>query len=556
MLQSHRSGPRQPRPRLRAARLVRMVLVVVPALAAASATPAQAGLDWVRTLPPAAPGADAWVDVVVHDSAGRALLVGVEDDAVVVTQLDAAGALSWQSRWPSLRPRVAGALVMHQDSLIVGGSTNGYGGDFFLLRFLSDGSLTWEQVWDAGGQTEDAMVALVPATDLHYYAVGSSYDWYSGADDLRLYRWDVFGSQAWQRDTGLPGGSAALAVDGAQRASVAAQDGRVTAFQSDGTPLWTADTGAAWPVDLLAAPGGQLLHAGMAGPASLQLSVIDPAGAVLGQQAWQPPGASRLSLSAMRADGLGGAALAGWVQQPGQEWDLFFARAAPSGPIDWWFPWDAGGGGAEWVDDLALHPDGKLIASGSLRRPGAPDDDALLLAVDLASGALDWAVEHDGPGDRNDGFDAVAVAPTGEILAAGVMTELVSGTWHYEGLATSWTPGGGPALALAVGPLVRGSLATAQATGAQPGEPVLLAWSARGPGPGRCLPALGGLCLGLLPPVTAAGVETADPAGVASWSIPVPATAPLVPVSFQALARRGLDGRDSVRSNLSTSTVR
>ena len=85
--------------------------------------------------------------------------------------------------------------------------------------------------------------------------------------------------------------------------------------------------------------------------------------------------------------------------------------------------------------------------------------------------------------------------------------------------------------------------------GAQPGERASFALTTRGLGAGLCPPALGGLCLDLLPPVTLLGSATADASGVAALQLTVPPGAPLVAVHLQAAVRRGAGGADSVKSN-------
>ncbi|MFG0330713.1 MAG: hypothetical protein ACF8PN_12550 [Phycisphaerales bacterium] len=103
--------------------------------------------------------------------------------------------------------------------------------------------------------------------------------------------------------------------------------------------------------------------------------------------------------------------------------------------------------------------------------------------------------------------------------------------------------------------LHRGELATFLVRGAAAGERAVFAYSFAGVGNGPCPPALGGLCIDLLAPVTVMGQSVADAAGMASLTLRVPPNAPLREVSTQAVIRRGAGGADSVKSNANTARI-
>lgn len=99
-------------------------------------------------------------------------------------------------------------------------------------------------------------------------------------------------------------------------------------------------------------------------------------------------------------------------------------------------------------------------------------------------------------------------------------------------------------------PLNRGSQPDLIATNASPGETVHFAFSLAGAKfeSGPSIAALGGLSLDLLAPIRILGQAIADSNGEATFSIGVPSNAPLVELSFQAAAARGIGGIDSVKS--------
>ncbi|MEQ8763625.1 MAG: PQQ-dependent sugar dehydrogenase [Planctomycetota bacterium] len=108
-------------------------------------------------------------------------------------------------------------------------------------------------------------------------------------------------------------------------------------------------------------------------------------------------------------------------------------------------------------------------------------------------------------------------------------------------------------LDLAQTPLIRGQNTILTVTLAQPGENVTFLATGSGTGNGPCF--FGMFCLDLLPPVVVLGTITADGSGTATFTVPVPANAPLISISSQAIAIRGPAGVDSVKSNAVTDTI-
>jgi hypothetical protein len=111
------------------------------------------------------------------------------------------------------------------------------------------------------------------------------------------------------------------------------------------------------------------------------------------------------------------------------------------------------------------------------------------------------------------------------------------------------------ALLLTQTPLVRGQMATLQVTGAGQGERVFFIYSLQGEGDGPQIPVLGGMSLDILMPFDLVGQAFADDSGTATIQVPIPARAPLIDVSTQAVIRRGQGGILSVKSNPVTDTI-
>lgn len=134
-------------------------------------------------------------------------------------------------------------------------------------------------------------------------------------------------------------------------------------------------------------------------------------------------------------------------------------------------------------------------------------------------------------------------------LADDLVAHDTNGSFDVFVRATgSWSP------QLLADPLFRGHTSIVRVCNSTPGETVYLAYSVLGTGAGPCPPALGGLCLDVLNP-TLFGSQVITFDGVADFSVPIPAGAPLVPIWFQVAVPRGPGGSVSVKSNVVVETI-
>ncbi|MCC6908464.1 MAG: VCBS repeat-containing protein [Phycisphaerales bacterium] len=101
---------------------------------------------------------------------------------------------------------------------------------------------------------------------------------------------------------------------------------------------------------------------------------------------------------------------------------------------------------------------------------------------------------------------------------------------------------------LDVSRLVRGQVATFTVREAAPGERVTLLYSLGGAGRTRGRQFLGGITLDLRQPITECATATAGSDGSVIVRRRIPANAPLEPIVFQAVIRRGPGGADSVKT--------
>lgn len=205
------------------------------------------------------------------------------------------------------------------------------------------------------------------------------------------------------------------------------------------------------------------------------------------------------------------------------------------------------------VDDTA----GEHLASADIDADGDVD---MIMTVNSPSEQLRW-VEHVGTGFVEHewtldvpwytALDTTLVDVNGDGLADAIMT--VRGPEH--GVIVSFNDAVHPGPALSQSPLIRGESATFTLNGALDGETVYFLYTLDNPGYSVGLAQLGGIVIDLTGDVAILGSSTADAAGTATLTRTVPAPAPLLEVTTQAVIRRGVAGTDSVKSNYITSRV-
>lgn len=176
-------------------------------------------------------------------------------------------------------------------------------------------------------------------------------------------------------------------------------------------------------------------------------------------------------------------------------------------------------------------------------------------------GPYTWA---DGLTPRSDGliWECADFAPDGthpSAQGADKVASMLLDMFQNDSTAEPWYKGSGgnqEVLVLTQTALRQGRNANFRVMEALPNETIHYLYSLSGTGSGSCPPELGGnLCLDLLNPVVLFGSTTANGQGVAQLSVTVPSNAPLVAVSTQAVAQRGTNNENSVKSNTVTDTI-
>lgn len=110
------------------------------------------------------------------------------------------------------------------------------------------------------------------------------------------------------------------------------------------------------------------------------------------------------------------------------------AYNAATGAQRWVKRYNGPGNGSDQVASLAVSPDGGTVfVTGSSQGIG-PGGDYATIAYGAATGAQRWVSRYNGPGNRTDGAESVAVSPNG---AAVYVTGYSSGTTSGDDYATA-----------------------------------------------------------------------------------------------------------------------
>ncbi|MCC7479299.1 hypothetical protein IT575_12705 [bacterium] len=192
-----------------------------------------------------------------------------------------------------------------------------------------------------------------------------------------------------------------------------AQDGQLMEEFSWGSSL------SDYPFDLEIDAAGDLLLAGesnAAGPGQQSAVVkLSPAGELRWQQHFGGPGAE--SARALAIDCEGRIFVAGFTENvpPGDE-DVLLYELSADGSFSAGYRYGAALN--EEAGALALSPDGTALwIAASSNSAGAGQNDAVLLAVNPASGVLDWQLFYGGSSPEY--LYSISLAPDGTLWAAG-----------------------------------------------------------------------------------------------------------------------------------------
>lgn len=370
----------------RSALAVVMVLVAAAAAATARAATVVSETTWGGAGSEVTNGAAVASDGAAYLAGFTTSFDPFGQENVFLVRFATDGSLSWQRTWDGpeqfANDRANGVAVAPDGSVYVTGQTLGVRGDVLLLKFSPDGTLVWQRRWD-GGATEGGEAVAV-ASDGSVYVTGGTNS-FGESGHLFVLRFAPDGTLVWQRIRAAAGGEG-IAVG---------PDGNV------------------YVAGVAPRPGGFV-------ESDMVLIRLDPQGLLVWQRAYS---------AAEIADARGGVSVAadgsvyvaGGIQEVTRSGDAvndtLIAKFAQDGSL----LWDRGYGGkqGDFPGGVVALAGGSILIGGETASFGAGDDDAFLLQLD-ATGKGTACSSWGGPG--LDHGDDVEVAPDGTSVL-GATTE-------------------------------------------------------------------------------------------------------------------------------------
>jgi uncharacterized delta-60 repeat protein len=217
---------------------------------------------------------------------GSSYVVGITDSFTIdefgnpspkifVVKFASDGSLTWQRIWNGTTIRGLGrpdVAVSADGSVYVTGVTADNQNDAVLLKFDASGTLVWERAW--GGAASDQGLAVATALDGSVYIAGTA-ESFGSSTGLFVVKFDAAGNLVWQKiSDGAAGNAVAVASDGSvYAAGTTPRPGQIGNFDivvlkitAAGSLVWQRTYSAGEVVDprgrMAAGPDGSIVMAG------------------------------------------------------------------------------------------------------------------------------------------------------------------------------------------------------------------------------------------------------------------------------------------------------
>jgi uncharacterized delta-60 repeat protein len=164
-------------------------------------------LSWSKTW--GGTGADGAFSVVQTSDGGCAISgetdsYGSGDYASFIAKFTSDGTLSWSKTWGGTKADRARSIVQTSDGgYAVSGWTNSYGAgtyDAFILKYASDGTLSWSKTW--GGTGFEFASSIIQSSDGGYAIAGETDSYGAGSYDAFIAKFAFDGTLSWSKTWG------------------------------------------------------------------------------------------------------------------------------------------------------------------------------------------------------------------------------------------------------------------------------------------------------------------------------------------------------------------
>ena len=313
--------------------------------------------------------------------AGYTLSFGSGLEDIWILKLNVDGQVDWQKTYGGTSSDSAWDIQQASDgSYIVVGQTNsfGTGGDAWILKLNSDGSIVWQKTY--GGSGAEGAKSVQITSDGGYIVAGQTSSFSSGFSDTWVLKLNSDGSIAWQKSYGY-GGSFEF-FDSIKQTS-------------DGGYIAVGHTSA-----------------GSGGIQALVIKLTDD-GSVVWQKMYTGAPAYQYNLPyAVQQTSDDGYIIAGKTTAFGTGGDAWILKLNSDGSIAWQKTY--GGDSYDTAQDIRLTGDGGYVVAGSYHFPGVTAG-GWIFKLDSAGNIL-WQKAY---GDNNDVANSVRLTSDGGYIVAG-----------------------------------------------------------------------------------------------------------------------------------------
>jgi uncharacterized delta-60 repeat protein len=301
------------------------------------------------------------------DNSGNVYITGqtdsfsAGDSDVFLLKYSYQGILLWQKTWGGTDTEYGNALDMDSDgNVYIAGSTKSYGtGNFdsLLLKYSPDGSLLWEKTW--GGGDEDYAQAISIDSSGNIYLAGVTKSFGSGNYDAFLLKYTSNGTLTWKKTWGGEGydDAGALSTDGNGDIYVGGYTGSfgsngdafVVKYSTDGEVLWQKSWGGEYADAarcLLADANGNVYMVGQGYSATgtdcdAAIMALTSDGSLSWQRIWYGDGNDEAR--SVDVDSSGNVYVVGYTSSVGgASPDVLFLKLSSEGTLIWQQNWGAG----------------------------------------------------------------------------------------------------------------------------------------------------------------------------------------------------------------------
>jgi uncharacterized delta-60 repeat protein len=301
------------------------------------------------------------------------------------------GAQEWVARYsgPGTSDDAARAIAVDvAGNVYVTGWSRGIGSDYATLKYSTNGSLEWSARYNGPGNSADVAVAIAIDAVGNVYVTGYSVG-AGTANDYATVKYNAAGEQQWIARYNGPGNS----EDYAYAIAVDASGNVYVTGDSRSAPTGNAYDYATVKYD---ASGNQLWVARYNGPANYD----DRARAIA-------------------VDNSGNVFVTGYGRVAGITNDYITVKYNSAGQQQWVANYNGPGNGNDYTYALALDASGNVYVAGYSRGSGVDIQYDYATVKYNPAGQQQWAARYDGPANRNDYAEALAVDRAGSVFVTG-----------------------------------------------------------------------------------------------------------------------------------------